>query len=95
MSTVWVAPLTGRLAFLARLERVQAMVRYVAQAGRQTEAQEPFWGELLAGLPSVGTEPPVGVMPHPSRFCVETGITNPQDSQTRGRPSRVWLRPAA
>ena len=84
-----------RLAFLARSERAQMVVRYVAHAGQLTEPQERFWSELLANLPSGGPEPPPGVMPHPSRFRLEAGLTNPKNGRTRGGPLRVWLRPAA
>ncbi len=39
-----------RLALLARRERAENAVRYIAAAGRQTEPQEAFWQALLAAL---------------------------------------------
>ncbi len=85
------------LAFLAVKERAETVVRYVARAGHGTEPQELFWLELLAALPPISPrspEPPQGVMPHPSCFRSETGITHPKDSRTHGGPSVLWLRPS-
>lgn len=85
-----------RLALLARKERAEDVVRHVAAAGRQTEPHEPFWGELLAALPPVAslrTVFPAGVLPHPSRFRTETGLTDPSNPVTHGGPQTVWLRP--
>ena len=87
-----------RLALLARKERAENVVRYVAGAGRHTEPQEPFWCELLAALPAASTCPltfPAGVLPHPSWFRAETGLSDPSDQTTHGGPRTIWLRPAS
>jgi hypothetical protein len=75
------------LATLAQVEGCDKVVRYVAQAATQFEADNPFWSELLARLPE--TAPPTeGVLPHPTRFVSMTGFT-------RSGPGRVavWIRP--
>ncbi len=76
-----------RLARLAILERATIPVRYVAEAGRRFEPDNPFWQELLKQLPT--TPPPKsGVLPHPTRFVSMTGFTR------RGPGTIVtWLRP--
>jgi hypothetical protein len=76
-----------RLARLAVRERSEVPVRYVAEAGRRFEPENPFWEALVAGLPD--TPPPrPGVLPHPTRFVAMTGFT-------RKGPGLVveWLRP--
>ncbi len=86
-----------RLALLARKERAENVVRYIAAAGRLTEPQESFWPELLAALPPASPLPsgfPAGVLPHPSRFRSETGLTDPSDPATLGGPQVRWLRPS-
>ncbi len=86
-----------RLAFLARQERAEAIVCHIAAAGRQTEPHESFWPELLGALApgsSSDGDVPLGVLPHPSRFRSETGLTDPRDPTTQGGPSRTWLRPS-
>ena len=85
-----------RLALLARKERAENVVRHVAAAGRQTEPYEPFWDELLAALPpalSLRSVFPDGILPHPSRFRTETGLTDPSNPATHGGPQTIWLRP--
>ena len=84
------------LALLARRERAETVVRYVAAAGEQAEPQELFWQELLAALPSASpfrSISPADVLPHPSRFRAETGHTDPSDPSTHGGPRMTWLRP--
>ena len=86
-----------RLALLARRERAENVVRHVAVAGQLTEPCEPFWEELLAALPPAlpsRAALPAGVLPHPSRFRIETGLTNPSDPVSRGGPQTKWLRPS-
>ena len=86
-----------RLALLARRERAEEVVRHVALAGQQTEPHESFWQELLAALSSGSSLPrmiPAGVLPHPSRFRLEAGITNPADLVSNGGPKPTWLRPS-
>ncbi len=85
-----------RLALLARRERAENIVRHIAAAGQQTEPAELFWQELLAALPLASpfrSFLPAGVLPHPSRFRSEAGITNPFDPVTGGGPQVTWLRP--
>ena len=86
-----------RLALLARRERAETVVRHIATAGRQTEPEELFWQELLAALPPVSpfrSILPTGVLPHPSRFRSETGLTTPSSLFTGGDPQVTWLRPS-
>jgi hypothetical protein len=75
------------VARLAEMERSQAVVRYVAAAGKRFEPQNPFWQALLDLLPS--TPPPKSsVVPHPTRFVAMTGLTR------RGVETVVeWIRP--
>jgi hypothetical protein len=77
------------IALLAAMERCEAVVRYVAEAGRKFEPQNRFWSNLLQLLPS--TPPPKsGVVPHPTRFVAMTGFTR------RGEETVVeWIRPTA
>ena len=76
-----------RLAWLAKLERTEVPLRYVAEAGRKFEPANRFWEQLLAGMPDVPPPKP-GVMPHPTRFVAMTGFTE------RGRELIVeWQRP--
>jgi hypothetical protein len=86
-----------RLAFLARKERTETVVRHIAAAGQKTEPNELFWTELLAALPPASmsrSRTPAGVLPHSSRFRSETGLTDPSDPLTRGGPQVTWLRPS-
>ena len=86
-----------RLALLARKERAETVVQYIAAAGQRTEPQESFWRELLMALsPTASLRAPIwaGVLPHPSRFYMETGRTDPSNPATRGGAQRTWLRPA-
>ena len=85
-----------RLALLARSERAENVVRHIAVAGQQTEPHEPFWQELLAALPSASplrSGVKTGVLPHPSRFRLETGLSFSCGSATLGGPQTTWLRP--
>lgn len=77
-----------RLARMAIRERCSAVVRYVAEAGRRYEPENPFWGRLLEGLPPTPL-PRSGVLPHPTRFIAMTGFT-------RKGPGLVveWQRPS-
>lgn len=75
------------IAHLAEMERCEAVVRYVAEAGRRFETDNPFWLGLLQLLPAA---PPLksGVVPHPTRFVAMTGFTR------RGVETVVeWIRP--
>ncbi|GDY22218.1 hypothetical protein LBMAG56_35650 [Verrucomicrobiota bacterium] len=63
-----------KIAWLARLERCEQVIRYIAGAGRKFEPANPFWDQLLVLLPP--TAPPdSAVVPHPTRFVAMTGIT--------------------
>jgi len=75
------------LARLAQEERAEAVVRYVAAAGKQFEPANEFWARLLALLPVVPM-PSSSVVPHPTRFVAMTGITR------RGVETVTqWIRP--
>jgi hypothetical protein len=79
----------AKIVRLAIMERCEAVVRYVADAGRKFEPQNPFWTELLKLLP-LRPPPKSSVVPHPTRFVAMTGITR------RGVETIVeWIRPAA
>ena len=80
---------TEEIARLAKMERGQAIVRYVAEAGKGFEPGNSFWTTLLALLP-VTPSPKSSVVPHPTRFVAMTGITR------RGVETVVeWIRPRA
>lgn len=76
-----------RLARRTVMELSVIPVRYVAEAGRKFEPENPFWTELLEALPP-SKPPPPGVLPHPTRFVAMTGFT-------RRGPGLVveWQRP--
>ena len=78
-----------QIARLAVMERCEAVVRYVAEAGQKFEPQNPFWTRLLQLLPLTPPLKP-GVLPHPTRFVAMTGFT-------RQGPGLVteWIRPTA
>jgi hypothetical protein len=75
------------IAMLALMERCEAVVRYVAEAGRKFEPENPFWTRLLQLLPLTPALKS-GVLPHPTRFVAMTGFT-------RQGPGLVveWIRP--
>lgn len=78
------------LARLAKWERSEIVVRYVAECGERFEPLNPFWKELLELLPFTGV-PKSGVMPHPTRFVAMNGYE-------RGVGRKItceWQRPAA
>ncbi len=78
------------LSRLAVRERCVAALLYIAEAGAETEPDNPFWKDLLGSLPAVRPPlPRAGFMPHPSRFRSETGIVNPSRPD---QPRVVWLR---
>ena len=62
-----------RLAWLAKLERSEQVLRYVAECGKKFEPENPFWTELLVLLP-VTPPVPEGALPHPTRFIEMTGF---------------------
>lgn len=77
----------ARLAWLARLERSEVVLRYVAECGALYEPENKFWPNVLALLPPA-TSIPSGVLPHSTRFVAMTGITR------RGVETVIeWIRP--
>ncbi len=75
------------ITHFARMERCEAIVRYVALAGSRYEPENLFWKELLASLPATSA-PKSGVLPHPTRFIAMTGFTR------RGAETVTeWIRP--
>ena len=62
-----------QLAWLAKLERSEQVLRYVAECGKKFEPENPFWTDLLALLP-VTPPPKEGALPHPTRFVEMTGF---------------------
>lgn len=75
-------------AEFARLERSEAVLRYVAECGARYEPENEFWRKLLARLPTTSIRVPPELFPHPTRFVAMTGIT-------RRRVDTVveWIRP--
>lgn len=81
------------LARLAIQERAVAVVRHIAQAATELDAENAArWQRLLALLPSARTAPAEGRLPHRSRFAVQTGVRRSEGLLERGIFS-VWLRP--
>ncbi|HMC27075.1 MAG TPA: hypothetical protein VKM56_04680 [Verrucomicrobiae bacterium] len=77
----------SEIARLAKMERCEPIVRYIAEAGQKFEGDNAFWPKLLALLPA--SDPPKSsVVPHPTRFVAMTGFT-------RKGPGTVvwWIRP--
>jgi hypothetical protein len=77
----------SEIARLAKMERCEAIIRYIAVAGRKFEPENTFWRTLVALLPA--TNPPKSsVVPHPTRFVAMTGFTR------EGTGTVVWwIRP--
>jgi hypothetical protein len=75
-----------RIARLASAESCASAVRAIAEAAVRYEPDLPFWSTLLAELPP--GSPPLGVMPHHSRYVSLPGLIAPR---TQGKA--VWLRP--
>jgi hypothetical protein len=79
------------LARASRMERCETVVGYIADAAKEIDVgHEEFWLRVLAELPVRRHVPPAGVLPHPSRFTLATGLTSPRRA---GSPRRIWLRP--
>jgi hypothetical protein len=75
------------IAFLAKRERSEPIVRHIAQCGSQAEPNNPFWKKLLALLPQTPA-PAIDVLPHLTRFVAMTGLTR------AGKGNRMqWIRP--
>lgn len=79
------------IARLARMERCEPVIRHIAASALEADTgREEFWTKLLSSLRTMRI-PPLGVLPHRSRFMIETGVTDPRHP----RPRRQWLRPAS
>ena len=77
-----------RIARLARQERCNLLVRYIAQCGHHVEPDNPFWQDLLDQLPPAASPTRPDVLPHPTRFVAMSGLTR------RGKgPVSQWIRP--
>lgn len=81
-----------RLCRLVAMENNLESLQWIQKAGAETEPGNLFWRDLnttirktqrLRGLP-------VNVLPHPSRFRVETGFLRHRKEQTI---HKQWLRP--
>jgi len=76
-----------RIIKLAKQERCEIIVRYIAKCGNRIEPNNPCWDKILGKMRNV-KDAPQGVLPHWSRFVSMTGMT------ANGPPSITWLRPA-
>lgn len=74
------------LVSLAEAEGCSALIKHIADCGRDVEPTNPFWERLLTLLPDCRFDS--GEMPHPTRFFEMTGIT-------RGKVGiqKRWIRP--
>jgi hypothetical protein len=78
-----------KLARLARMERCERAVHYIAKCGQRVEPGNRFWSDLLDHFPSV-IEVDAYILPHITRFVAMTGITR------RGVETLMqWIRPSA
>ena len=76
-----------KIAWLAKYERCESVVRYVGEAGRRFEPHNEFWKRLLTFVPAASA-PKSSVVPHPTRFVAMTGMTR------RGVETITqWIRP--
>ena len=74
---------------LARHERCEIVVRYIAECASKVEPNNLFWSTLLEHLPQSQFTPP-DVLPHPSRFVAMSGL----DRTVRANRSQ-WIRPTS
>lgn len=76
-----------RIAWLAKQERCERVVHYIASLGSQVEPENSFWSDLLPLLPSF-EKPRPDLLPHITRFVAMTGFTR------NGRETVMqWIRP--
>lgn len=81
---------SAELVRLARRERCEQVIRHIAQAAAEADVgREVFWHDVMDRLPAIRA-PHAGLLPHSSRFMVQTGIAGPRQ---RGSSVKVWLRP--
>ncbi len=83
-----------RVARIAKLERSEQVVRYVAECGRRFEPGNDFWTQLLAALPATPA-PKDGALPHPTRFVAMTGYVRGVGVKTVTEWQRPQLRKQA
>jgi hypothetical protein len=76
-----------KILILARMERCESTVRYIAELAHEVEPNQHFWQSLIANLPPVVPTPP-DVLPHPSRFVAMSGY-----DRTGRVMQRQWIRP--
>lgn len=72
---------------LARQERCESVVGYIARCGNTVEPENPFWQSLLRNLPD-SPSMEVDVLPHISRFVAFSGI-----NRNGKQNSMRWIRP--
>jgi hypothetical protein len=75
----------GELARLAEMERVEPVLRYIAEAAARVAPDQQPWVELRAHLPR-RRKVRTGALPHWSRFVSQTGVT-----AFGGGPRIDWL----
>lgn len=79
------------LARAAVMERCGPILRHIAESALRFDPdRREFWTRALAALPASSPIRP-GLLPHPTRFIVQSGIANPRRPGAR---RAVWLRPA-
>jgi hypothetical protein len=78
----------AEIARLAKWERSEQVVRYVAECGQSFEPANAFWSDLLRLLPQTA-KPKEGVMPHPTRFVAMSGYQRGVGTQV----TTEWQRP--
>lgn len=78
-----------KITHLARQERCEPIVKYIAECGKIVEPDNPFWQSLLNQLPNQKPANPTP-LPHISRFVAMSGI-NRNGKQT----TMQWIRPTA
>ena len=76
-----------KIVRLATMERCCAVVRYIAEQALRVEPESEYWQHLRQACPWKSI--PEGVLPHWSRFVIQSGKIGP------GRCSQPvrWLRP--
>lgn len=73
-----------QLINLAKQEKCEAILRWIANCGAEVEPDNSFWGTLLEELPVVDKPQKA---PHPTRFFAMSGIVNGKKQTVK-----QWLR---